>query len=66
MGDKNLIKFNRIDLSDYAGKALGIIDGKIAFNDPNPSKVMRWLMQQPKDKDVSLVCVPSSKTAMVL
>ena len=63
--DKTLDKFTNMDLSLYAGLAVGIVDGKIQFQDPSPQKVLRLLMKQ-KDKDVALICVPSRKTAMCI
>ncbi|MEK6949659.1 MAG: hypothetical protein AABX34_05525 [Nanoarchaeota archaeon] len=61
-----LEKFNSMDLRDYSGLALGIVDGKIAFKDKNPEKVMKRLLTQQKNREVALICVPSSKAAMVI
>ena len=58
--------FNAMDLRDYAGMAVGIVDGKIAFKDKNPEKVMKRLLTQPRSREVALICVPSSKAAMVI
>ncbi|MBS3126264.1 hypothetical protein J4453_02365 [Candidatus Woesearchaeota archaeon] len=61
-----LDRFNTMDLRDYAGMAVGIIDGKIAFKDKNPRKVMKRLLDQQEDKEVALICVPKVKMAMSL
>ena len=58
--------FNAMDLRDYAGMAVGIVDGRIAFKDKNPEKVMKRLLTQPRSREVALICVPSSKAAMVI
>ena len=58
--------FNAMDLRDYAGMAVGIVDGRIAFKDKNPEKVMKRLLTQPRSRKVALICVPSSKAAMVI
>ena len=58
--------FNSMDLREYAGMAVGIVDGKIAFKDKNPEKVMKRLLTQPRSREVALICVPSSKAAMVI
>ena len=63
--DKTLDKFANMDLSQYAGLAVGIVNGKIHFQDPSPQKVLRLLLKQ-KNKDVALVCVPNRKTAMCI
>ena len=63
--DKTLDKFASMDLSQYAGLAVGIVNGKIQFQDPSPQKVLRLLMKQ-KAKDVALICVPNRKTAMCI
>ena len=62
---KTLNRFLAMDLREYAGLAVGIVDGKIQFQDPSPQKVLRLLMKQ-KDKDVALICVPNRKTAMCI
>ena len=63
--DKALDKFVKMDLSRYAGLAVGIVNGKIQFQDSSPQKVLRLLMKQ-KDKDVALICVPNRNTAMCI
>ncbi len=60
----SLDKFNSMDLREYAGLAVGIIDGKIAFKDKNPDKVMKFLLEQNNKKEVALICVPNAKMAM--
>lgn len=59
-------KFNEMDLREYAGLAVGVIDGKIAFKSKDPGKVMKQLLSQSKDKEVALICVPKVKMAMSL
>lgn len=63
---KNQARFEKLDLTSYSGKAIGVVDGKVVFENKNPKLVMKWLMEQPKEKETSLICVPSSKAAMVL
>lgn len=63
--DKTMDKFATMDLSEYAGLAVGIVAGKIQFQDPSPQKILRLLMKQ-KNKDVALICVPNRKTAMCI
>jgi len=63
--DKALNKFVNMDLSQYAGLAVGIVGGKIQFQDPSPQKVLKLLLKQ-KNKDVALVCIPNRKTAMCI
>ena len=63
--DKTLDKFANMDLSQYAGLAVGIVNGKIHFQDPSPQKVLRLLLKH-KNKDVALICVPNRKTAMCI
>ena len=60
----SLDKFNSMDLSEYAGLAVGIVDGRIAFKDKNPDKVMKFLLEQSNKKEVALICVPNAKMAM--
>ena len=59
-----LDKFNSMDLREYAGLAVGIVNGKIAFKDKNPDKVMKFLLEQGSKKEVALICVPNAKMAM--
>ncbi len=59
-------KFNEMDLREYAGLAVGIVNGKIAFKSKDPSKVMKRLLTQSEDKEVALICVPKVKMAMSL
>lgn len=61
-----LDRFNAMDLREYAGMAVGIVDGKIAFKGKDPSKVMKRLLDQKEDKEVALICVPKVKMAMSL
>ena len=61
-----LDRFNTMDLKEYAGLAVGIIDGKIAFKDKDPNKVMKRLLAQKEDKEVAFICVPKVKMAMSL
>ena len=58
--------FNSMDFKQYAGMAIGIVSGKIAFKDKNPDKVMKFLLSEKKDKEVALICVPNAKMAMSL
>ena len=44
--DKTLNKFANMDLSQYAGLAVGIVNGNIHFQDPSPQKVLRLLLKQ--------------------
>ncbi|HLF53840.1 MAG TPA: hypothetical protein VI544_01550 [Candidatus Nanoarchaeia archaeon] len=61
-----LDRFNSMDLRDYAGLAVGIVEGKIAFKNKDPKKVMKQLLAQKEDKEVALICVPKVKMAMSL
>ena len=61
-----LDRFNSMDLRDYVGLAVGIVDGKVIFKDKNPKKVMKQLLAQSEDKEVALICVPKVKMAMSL
>lgn len=65
MAQKNALDtFNSMDLREYAGLAVGIVDGKIALKDKNPDKVMKFLLEQNNKKEVALICVPNAKMAM--
>lgn len=59
-------RFNEMNLREYAGLAVGIVDGKIAFKNKNPGKVMKQLLSQSRNKEVALICVPKAKMAMSL
>ena len=58
--------FNSMDFRQYAGLAIGMVNGKIAVKDKNPDKVMKFLLSQKEDKEVALICVPNAKMAMSL
>ncbi|MBI1935879.1 hypothetical protein HYS31_05550 [Candidatus Woesearchaeota archaeon] len=58
--------FNQMDLRQYAGLAIGIVNGKIAFKNKDPNMVMKRLLAQGKEKEVALICVPKVKMAMSL
>lgn len=60
-----LDKFNAMDLKKYAGLAIGIVDGKIAFKGKDPGKIMRRLLAQKEDKEVALICT-SKKESLLL
>ena len=63
--DKTLDKFAQMDLSQYSGYAVGIIDGKIELKGKDPKLVLKKLMsKQNKNKDIAFICVPNVKTAM--
>ena len=59
----SLDRFNRMDLKDFPGMAVGIVNGKIAFKNKDPKIVMKRLLAQGK-KEVALICVPETKMAM--
>ena len=63
---KNLDTFNKIDLSKYAGKCLGIVDGKILFEEKDTQKVIKRILKQDPKTEISVVCVPSKKTTMAI
>lgn len=65
MMHKNIEKFSKLDLREYEGKCVGIVDGKILLKSKNPSDIMKKLLSM-QGKEVSLVCVPRKKTAMVI
>lgn len=63
--DKTMNQFLKMDLSQYAGFAVGIINGKIEMKSKNPDEVLKKLIsKQNKNKDVAFICVPNLKTAM--
>jgi len=64
--DKTLDKFAKMDISQYAGMAVGIVDGKILFKNKDPGKVLKQLLSQKGNKDTALICVPNAKTAMAI
>ena len=66
--EKNNIKFQRMNLSIYTGRCIGLVNGKIVVNEKNPSKAMERVLQLSKNKNnqVALICVPSDKTTMVI
>ena len=65
--DKTLDKFANMDLNEYAGYAVGIVNGKIAFKDKNPKKVLDKLFSKNnKNKNVAIICVPNTKVAMAI
>lgn len=66
MAEKNVQVFNKLDLSKYAGLCLGIVDGKIIYKEKNTEYVMKRLLNQPPNKEISLICVPSKKTTMAI
>ena len=61
-----LDRFNTMDLREYGGMAVGIVDGKIEFKSKDPNKVMKQLLSQKEEKEVALICVPKVKMAMSL
>lgn len=63
--DRTMNKFLRMDLSEYAGYAVGIINGKIEIKNKDPTIVLERLMSKNnKNKDIAFICVPNLKTAM--
>lgn len=64
--EKNHTKFQRMNLSEYAGLCIGLIDGKIAFKNKDPKIVLKRLLSLKDDKEISCICVPSKKTAMAI
>lgn len=58
-----LDRFNTMNLADYGGLAVGIVNGKIMFQNKDPHKVMKQLLVH-EDKEVALICVPKTKMAM--
>ena len=67
-GVKNLNQeaFSRLDLKDYAGQCIALVNGKIVVNEKDPKKAMSRVVTLSKKNEVALVCVPSSKTAMCI
>ena len=64
--DKNQKKFSTLNLNDFAGLAIGLVDGKVQFKDKDPGIVMKRLLQQSENKQTLLICVPRTKTTMVI
>lgn len=63
--DKTMNQFLKMDLSQYAGYAVGIINGKVEIKNKDPGIVLDKLMSKHnRNKDVALICVPNLKTAM--
>ena len=63
--DKTLNTFANMELSQYSGYAIGIINGKIEIKNKDPKIVLDKLMSKHnKNKDIAFICVPNLKTAM--
>jgi len=57
--------FSKLDTIKYAGKCIGLVDGKIVMTSKDPNKVIKKLNSF-KKKEIGVICIPSSKNAMVL
>ena len=65
MPTKNEKAFAKLDIQKYAGKCIGFLDGKIALSNADPEMVMKKL-KHVKNKEVAIICIPSTKNVMVI
>ena len=65
-GDLNQEAFSNMDLKKYSGKCVALINGKVVFNEKDPTKAMEKVVALSKKDQVALICVPSSKTTMCI
>ena len=61
--DKNAEAFSKLDTIKYAGKCIGLVDGKITFTNKDPEKVISKL-KNIKNKEIGFICIPSTKNTM--
>lgn len=65
MEDKTSKAFAKLDTIKYAGKCIGMIDGKIAITSTDPEEVVKRL-NTVKNREIGIICVPSTKNAMAI
>ncbi len=59
--DKNYEFYINADLSEYAGKWIAIVDGKVVASGDNPEEVYTGALKTAGDKEISLAFVPSDE-----
>lgn len=63
MADKTSEAFAKLDTIKYAGKCVGMVDGKITIIDTDPDKVYEKL-KNISNKEIGIFCFPSSAQIM--
>lgn len=66
MKNLNEEAFSRLDLKEYSGKCIALVNGKVVVNEKDPKVAMKRVVALSKKNQVALICVPSSKTAMCI
>ena len=59
--DKNYEFYINADLSEYAGKWIAIVDGKVVASGDNPEEVYMEASKIAGDKEISLAFVPEDE-----
>ena len=59
--DKNYEFYINADLSEYAGKWIAIVDGKVVASGENPEEVYMDALKIAEDKEISLAFVPGDE-----
>ena len=57
--DKNYEFYINADLSEYAGKWIAIVDGKVVASGDRADEVMREVEEKYPDKEITLAKVPT-------
>lgn len=65
MEDKTSKAFAKLDTKKYAGKCVGLVDGKITLTSNDPDEVFNKLGGI-KNKEIAIICVPSTKNTMAI
>jgi hypothetical protein len=63
--NNNSEAFLKLDSIKYAGKCVGMIDGKIKIVGTDPNEVYERLLNI-SDKDIGIFCFPSTKQTMAI
>ena len=59
--DKNYEFYINADLSEYAGKWIAIVDGKVVASGDNPEEVYMDALKTVGNKEISLAFVPGDE-----
>ena len=65
MVDKTSKAFAKLDTKKYAGKCVGLVDGKITLTSKDPDEVFKKL-NKVKNKEIAIICVPSTKNILAI
>ncbi|RLF49186.1 MAG: succinyl-CoA synthetase subunit alpha [Thermoplasmata archaeon] len=64
--DKNYEFYIKADLSEYAGKWIAIVDGKVVASGDDPEHVYMSAEKSAKDKEISLAYVPRDELLILV